>query len=99
MPQAVRVVDALLIVSLRRRLRHQTWTRPGGPGLFLPKSWIDDRDRCRAAHIPDERAFATRPHLAKAMVLRAIASPLRIAWVPRLPSVRLRSQNWRDSSQ
>ncbi len=49
--------------------------------LYLPKSWTDDRDRCRAAHIPDERTFATKPDLAKTMVLRAIASPLPIAWV------------------
>nr|WP_123982860.1 IS701 family transposase [Streptomyces sp. Ag109_O5-1] len=49
--------------------------------LYLPKSWTDDRDRCRAAHIPNERTFATKPDLAKAMVLRAIASPLPIAWV------------------
>ncbi|MFC9846312.1 IS701 family transposase [Streptomyces sp. NPDC060223] len=49
--------------------------------LYLPKSWTDDRDRCRAAHIPDERAFATKPDLAKTMVLRAITSPLPIAWV------------------
>lgn len=49
--------------------------------LYLPKSWTDDRARCRAAHIPDERTFATKPDLAKAMVLRAIASPLPIAWV------------------
>ncbi|MBZ9644518.1 IS701 family transposase [Streptomyces sp. PSKA30] len=49
--------------------------------LYLPKSWTDDRDRCRAAHIPDERTFATKPDLAKAMVRRALASPLPIAWV------------------
>nr|WP_309147829.1 transposase [Streptomyces sp. NTH33] len=49
--------------------------------LYLPKSWTDDRDRCRAAHIPDERIFATKPDLAKTMVLRAIASPLPIARV------------------
>ncbi|WP_369227903.1 transposase [Streptomyces sp. R39] len=49
--------------------------------MYLPKSWTDDRDRCRAARIPDERTFATKPDLAKAMVLRAIASPLPIAWV------------------
>ncbi|WUJ67580.1 IS701 family transposase [Streptomyces mirabilis] len=49
--------------------------------LYLPKTWTDDRDRCRAAHIPNERTFATKPDLAKAMVLRAIASPLPIAWV------------------
>lgn len=49
--------------------------------LYLPKSWTDDRERCRAAKIPDERTFATKPELARAMVLRALASPLPIAWV------------------
>ncbi|WP_433859795.1 IS701 family transposase [Streptomyces kronopolitis] len=49
--------------------------------LYLPKSWISDRDRCRAARIPDEREFATKGDLAKAMVMRALASPLPIAWV------------------
>ncbi|MER7220465.1 IS701 family transposase [Streptomyces eurythermus] len=49
--------------------------------LYLPKSWTDDRERCRAAKIPDERGFATKPELARAMVLRALASPLPIAWV------------------
>ncbi len=47
--------------------------------LYLPKSWTDDRERCRAAKIPDERTFATKPELAKEMVLRALASPLPIA--------------------
>jgi SRSO17 transposase len=28
--------------------------------LYLPKSWMSDRDRCRAARIPDEREFATK---------------------------------------
>ncbi len=27
----------------------------------LPSSWTDDRDRCRAAGIPDDVAFATEP--------------------------------------
>lgn len=49
--------------------------------LYLPKSWTDDRERCRAAKIPDERGFATKPERARAMVLRALASPLPIAWV------------------
>src|SRR5919202_1621853 len=26
--------------------------------LYLPKEWTDDRDRCRRAGIPDQRAFA-----------------------------------------
>ncbi|WP_371100909.1 IS701 family transposase [Streptomyces sp. PU_AKi4] len=54
---------------------------PADRELYLPKSWTDDRERCRAAKIPDERVFATKPELARAMVLRALASPLPIAWV------------------
>ncbi|MEV6835412.1 transposase [Streptomyces sp. NPDC051133] len=41
--------------------------------LHLPKSWTDDRDRCRAAHIAEQRAFAAKPDPARAIVLRAIA--------------------------
>ncbi|WP_435178967.1 IS701 family transposase [Actinacidiphila sp. bgisy145] len=49
--------------------------------LYLPKSWTSDPDRCAAAKIPAEREFATKGDLAKAMVMRALASPLPIAWV------------------
>ena len=34
--------------------------------LYLPKKWTDDRDRCRAAGIGDDVAFATKPELAQA---------------------------------
>ena len=33
--------------------------------LYLPKAWIDDRDRARAAGIPVEVGFATKPELAR----------------------------------
>ncbi|MEV0982706.1 IS701 family transposase [Streptomyces sp. NPDC049915] len=49
--------------------------------LYLPKSWTEDRERCRAARIPDERTFATKGDLARYMISRALASPLSIAWV------------------
>ncbi|MFJ2021900.1 IS701 family transposase [Streptomyces nodosus] len=49
--------------------------------LYLPKSWTDDRERCRAARVPDERTFATKGDLARDMILRTLASPLPIAWV------------------
>ncbi|GAB2473909.1 IS701 family transposase [Streptomyces incanus] len=49
--------------------------------LYLPKSWTDDRERCQAARIPDERTFATKGDLARDMIRRALASPLPIAWV------------------
>ncbi|MFE4254049.1 transposase [Streptomyces sp. NPDC056910] len=49
--------------------------------LYLPKSWTSDVDRCRAAKIPENRAFATKGELARRLVLRALASDLPIAWV------------------
>ncbi|WP_405984223.1 IS701 family transposase [Streptomyces sp. NBC_00872] len=49
--------------------------------LYLPKSWTDDPDRCRAAKIPEERTFATKGELARKLVRRALASALPVAWV------------------
>ena len=40
--------------------------------LYLPEKWTEDRDRCRAAGIGDEVAFATKPKLAQAMLERAV---------------------------
>ena len=48
--------------------------------LYLPKSWTEDRDRCRAAGIPDETGFATKPQLAQVMISRAIAAGVPFAW-------------------
>src|SRR3954453_18046355 len=39
--------------------------------LYLPESWLADRDRARAAGIPDETEFATKPRQAMAMLARA----------------------------
>src|SRR3954469_5940554 len=36
--------------------------------LYLPKAWTEDTDRCTAAGVPQEVAFATKPALAKAMI-------------------------------
>ncbi len=38
--------------------------------LYVPRSWTDEPDRCRAAGIPDHLAFATRPQLAAQMIVR-----------------------------
>lgn len=48
--------------------------------LCLPQSWADDRDRCRAAGIPDEVEFATKPRQAMAMPGRAIEAGVPFAW-------------------
>jgi SRSO17 transposase len=49
--------------------------------LYLPRSWTDDPDRRRAAGVPDEVAFATKPALARAMIARALDAGTPAAWV------------------
>jgi SRSO17 transposase len=49
--------------------------------LYLPESWTTDRDRCRAADIPDEVEFATKPRQMIAMLARAIDAGVPFAWV------------------
>src|ERR1700754_3695579 len=49
--------------------------------LYLPETWTSDRPRCRAAGIPDEIEFATKPRQAIGMLERAIAAGVLFSWV------------------
>jgi SRSO17 transposase len=49
--------------------------------VYLPKSWTGDRDRCAAAGIPADVAFATKPELALNMITEAVAARTPAAWV------------------
>ena len=49
--------------------------------LYLPAAWIDDRERCRRAGIPDDRAFATTPVLARQMLERTRAAGVALVWI------------------
>ncbi|MER7743312.1 IS701 family transposase [Streptomyces sp. NPDC096538] len=49
--------------------------------LYQPKAWTSDRDRCRAAKIPDERGFATKGEPARDIVRRCLAAGLPATWV------------------
>lgn len=49
--------------------------------LYLPQSRTKDRERCRAAGVPDEVAFATKPQLGLAMLQAAVADGLPFSWV------------------
>src|SRR5690348_10276013 len=48
--------------------------------LYLPQSWTGDPQRCRAAGIPPETEFTTKPRQAQAMISRAIAAGVPFAW-------------------
>jgi SRSO17 transposase len=39
--------------------------------LYLPKEWTDDAGRLKAAHVPDEVGFATKPQIARQMSERS----------------------------
>ena len=49
--------------------------------LYLPRSWTTDADRCRAAGVPGEIRFATKPVLAREMITRALDAGVPAAWV------------------
>lgn len=49
--------------------------------LYLPKSWTADRGRCRAAGVPDDVRFATKPALAREIITRALDAGVPAAWV------------------
>lgn len=37
---------------------------------YIPRSWTRDPDRCRAAGLGEDTAFATKPELARTMIKR-----------------------------
>ncbi|MCH4565487.1 transposase [Halomonas sp. EGI 63088] len=49
--------------------------------LYLPKSWTQDRERCRRAGIPDDVEFASKPELARRMLERALDQGIPASWV------------------
>lgn len=51
-------------------------------GLFLPESWTQDRARCRAAGVPEEMGFRTKPAIALDLLRQAReAGHLPGSWV------------------
>ena len=49
--------------------------------LYLPRSWTDNRDRCRQAGVPDDVQFAAKTELARAMLGRALDAGMPASWV------------------
>ena len=49
--------------------------------VYLPRSWTDDRARCRAAHIPDDVSFRPKWEIGLDQLAGAIGNGVRFAWV------------------
>ncbi|MDF2260060.1 IS701 family transposase [Streptomyces ferralitis] len=49
--------------------------------LYIPRSWTCDPERCRAAGMAEETAFATKPELAARMIGRFFDTGHRVGWV------------------
>jgi SRSO17 transposase len=49
--------------------------------LYLPEAWCEDDARCRAAQIPTDVTFQTKPEQAQAMLKQAWAEGVPMAWV------------------
>jgi SRSO17 transposase len=52
-----------------------------GSELFLPESWAEDRARCRAAYIPDERVYRPKWQLALELYDRARQNSVSFAYL------------------
>lgn len=49
--------------------------------LYLPKEWTDDPKRMKAAHVPQDVDFATKPQIARRMIARAITAKVPFSFV------------------
>jgi SRSO17 transposase len=49
--------------------------------LFLPEDWSNDRERCRAAGIPDTLVYRPKWQIGLEQYERAIANGVRFAWL------------------
>jgi SRSO17 transposase len=49
--------------------------------LYLPEAWAGDAERRRAAKVPEDVPFLTKPAIAREMIARALDAGVPCAWV------------------
>lgn len=49
--------------------------------LYLPQTWTNDPARMKAAYVPQDVGFATKPQIARAMIARALAAKAPFSFV------------------
>ena len=70
------------IVTVHLAVKHGALLAMLDSDLFLPEeSWDMDRDRCEAAHIPDDITYRSKWLIALEQIERAIANGVRFDWL------------------
>ena len=49
--------------------------------LFLPESWSEDRERCRASKIPDSVVYRPKSDIALELYYRSVAHGIKFEWL------------------
>jgi len=69
------------IVTVHLGLVHGDFKALLDSELFLPQDWADDRERCRAAKIPDELSYRPKTDIAIELLRRALGNGIRFDWI------------------
>jgi SRSO17 transposase len=69
------------IVTVHLALSNGTFKTLADADLFLPKSWSDDRERCREAGIPDEIVYRAKWRIALEQLDRAKNNGVKLDWL------------------
>lgn len=69
------------VVSVHLGYAHGAFKTLLDAELYLPKSWAEDRERCRRASIPDDLPYRPKTAIAVAEVRRALSNGLHFDWL------------------
>jgi SRSO17 transposase len=70
------------IVTVHLAIKHGSFLAMLDSDLFLPEeSWDLDRDRCKAAHIPEDITYRSKWLIALEQIKRAVANGVRFDWL------------------
>jgi SRSO17 transposase len=70
------------IVTVHLAIQHGNFMAMLDSELFLPeKTWHQDRDRCKEAHIPDSVVYRPKSEIALEQIKRAVANGIRFDWL------------------